>query len=154
MKYTIRTKKLWHKLLFTFLLMAVCYNTNAMGVKRYNLPDTDIAVGYKTSDSSGYVTISSEDIQQLIISKDPFLANRNISSTQPFLSIGQSSCYLIFQVTDASMNILTVAISLTVSSGNLSINRGAKTVFICKTPIGCSTCVFLKDQMKNIIGCQ
>lgn len=114
----------------------------------------DVIIGYMANDSTGIVTITNLQIQQSMISIIPLISQSIIVNKQPFISVGETSTYLIFQVTSSSRDTINVAVGLTTLANNLSFaSNGKREIHFCKNNKSCGKCGFAMDTRKKIIGC-
>lgn len=113
---------------------------------------TDVIIGSKTNDSTGIVTLTNSQIQQNVIATIPLISHATIINTQPYISVGAISTYLIFKVTSMAGDTINIAVGLTTSTNNLSFSAGNE-IHLCSANTNCTSCGFAMDNNRKIIGC-
>ena len=122
--------------------------------KRVN-DTTSIAIGNRTGDTTGVITISNSGIQQSIISDIPSFTNWTVTSEQARLSVNPNKCYLTFKIRKPTGDTAAVAIEVRQITSNLLmfVPYHDTEVFYYTSYGSCNDCKFQKDWDKNITGC-
>jgi len=146
-------------MLFTFLIVGCIFQAHGKELVAGNIksgaePFSNIQVGYKTSDSTGVITINNSNIQQSLIPAISILNGFIINGTAT-LSVGTGAVYLLFNAKSGDTLNVRVAVELTVSGNNqLSFKEhGRKTVHIVSNKGACAQSDFIMDRQKRITGC-
>jgi hypothetical protein len=110
----------------------------------------DILVGNRTSDSTGTMTISTSDIQQLILPAISYLDGMSLNSASSSLMVTPVAAYIILNGADGSGSTVTVAIQLLCNDSTFIYRPHSKTmVHVCKRTSDCGSCQFV--MLGNII---
>lgn len=104
----------------------------------------DVAVGHRTTDSTGQLNISNSTIQQSIIPGISMIYNATITSENASLMVGRKTAFLLFNVTDSSGIKSAVAVQLYESGfGDFTFHSGTgKALHIATGINGCNNCFF------------
>lgn len=143
-------KKILTLCLFYFSFLSL--NQTFAGSLQNFHPNQVVPVGTKTTDTSSTVSITSGQIQQLII---PFITSIKTSTVvSGSISIlnGQSN-YLMFEVVNNN-DTLTVAVELIVNSSSLIFDKTENLAsHTCKKKGSCNSCNYTRNMYDKIISC-
>lgn len=138
--------------LFLVCFMFLSLNQTFAGILQNYHSNQVVPVGTKTTDTSSTVSITSVQIQQLIIPFISSIKTSTVVSGSISILTGQSN-YLMFEVLNNN-DTLTVAVELILTSASLSFNETENLVaHTCKKRGPCNSCNYTRNMYDKIISC-